>query len=226
WPRYAIEVRGQTHTLMHRGSIEGYPGAVRVVGVPLAGLKLESYMSFQTMYDAQGAEIDSIPVIFLDKRQVQYQGNSTWVGCQLTDSRVEPTPNSDSINVVGRMLDTVSDASHVIQDNVFMLGQLKVRLRNSWSSSYLRGNLAISALPLGSGQIQDPGGITRGGNFVVASDGVESDSYLRPGAVAALPTASAQYRGRIIRVEGASGVADALYICEKNVANAYAWRAI
>lgn len=229
WPTYAIVVDGQLHGLMHRGSIEGYPGAVRVVGVALSGLHLQSYLALQTMYNAQGAEIDSVPVVMLDKRVVEYpagSGNFTHQGCILTNSRLEPTPTSDTINVIGRMVDTVTDASHVIQDNVFALRGLKVRLRNAWSPSILRANLATSALPAGSGQFTSPAGISRGGNVVVATDGAETDGFLRPGAVGALPTASAQYRGQVVRVEGGAGVADALYICEKNAANAYAWRKI
>ena len=41
-----------------------------------------------------------------------------------------------------------------------------------------------------------------------------------------LPTASSTHRGRMIRVEGATGVADGLYICEKNASDAYVWRQI
>lgn len=231
WPKYAIEIRSQTHTLWHRGSIEAYPGAVRVVGASVAGLRLESYMSFDSMYDAQGQERESIPVVLLDKLVVEYpagSGNMVHQGSVLRDSRLEPTPNSDSVNVIGRLVDTVSDAGTVIQDNFFMLGNLKVRLRNNWGNSYLRGNLATSSLPMGSGQIQDAGGsINRGGNLVAATDGVEMDSYRgRVAAVAALPAASAQHRGVLLRVEGGTGVADALYICEKNAADAYAWRAL
>lgn len=50
--------------------------------------------------------------------------------------------------------------------------------------------------------------------------------YFRTGAVASLPSASSAYRGYTIRVEGGAGVADVLYICEKNAADAYEWRAV
>ena len=50
--------------------------------------------------------------------------------------------------------------------------------------------------------------------------------YFRTGAVAALPTASSLYRGYTIRVEGGTGVADGLHLCEKNIAGAYVWRAL
>jgi hypothetical protein len=50
--------------------------------------------------------------------------------------------------------------------------------------------------------------------------------FVLPGKVAALPAASSTYRGQILRVEGGAGVADALKICEKNAADAYAWRTI
>jgi len=38
-----------------------------------------------------------------------------------------------------------------------------------------------------------------------------------------LPTPGADYRGKVIRVEGASGVADVLYCCMKKTDNSYAW---
>lgn len=39
----------------------------------------------------------------------------------------------------------------------------------------------------------------------------------------ALPTADVGYRGRIVVIPGASGVADAAYLCLKTAADAYAW---
>lgn len=50
------------------------------------------------------------------------------------------------------------------------------------------------------------------------------DGY--PPSIDALPAAAATYRGRLFRVEGAAGVADATYECRKDAANAYAWVAI
>lgn len=41
-----------------------------------------------------------------------------------------------------------------------------------------------------------------------------------------LPTASADYRGRVIMVYGAAGVADAFYVCKKDAADAYSWVAL
>jgi hypothetical protein len=38
-----------------------------------------------------------------------------------------------------------------------------------------------------------------------------------------LPTASADYRGKMIRVEGGAGVADTLYVCMKKADDTYAW---
>ena len=46
------------------------------------------------------------------------------------------------------------------------------------------------------------------------------------GSVASLPTASADFRGFMYRVEGGAGVKDILYVCEKNTADAYVWTAI
>lgn len=47
-----------------------------------------------------------------------------------------------------------------------------------------------------------------------------------PRVVSTLPTASAGLRGVVIRVEGATGVADGLYLCQKDAANAYVWVAL
>ena len=41
-----------------------------------------------------------------------------------------------------------------------------------------------------------------------------------------LPDASVDFRGFMYRVEGAAGVKDVLYVCEKNAADAYVWTAI
>lgn len=38
-----------------------------------------------------------------------------------------------------------------------------------------------------------------------------------------LPTPSAAYRGKMIRVEGGAGVADSLYMCMKSAADTYSW---
>ncbi len=61
------------------------------------------------------------------------------------------------------------------------------------------------------------------GNALTTIDGV---GYLKPLNVASLPTASASYRGKVVRVEGGTGVSDKLYVCEKTSADGYAWRAL
>jgi len=47
--------------------------------------------------------------------------------------------------------------------------------------------------------------------------------YFFSGSVTELPTASATYRGVMVRVEGGSGVADRLYVCVKSSSDAYSW---
>ena len=42
-------------------------------------------------------------------------------------------------------------------------------------------------------------------------------------AVDSLPSASATYRGVMVRVEGGSGVADRLYVCMKSASGTYSW---
>jgi len=61
-------------------------------------------------------------------------------------------------------------------------------------------------------------GNTIKGDLSIGSAGV--------GTVATLPTADVAHRGHFLRVEGASGVKDVLYICEKNTSDAYVWTAI
>jgi hypothetical protein len=41
--------------------------------------------------------------------------------------------------------------------------------------------------------------------------------------VTSLPTASAEYRGKVYRIEGSSGVADAIYVCKKLADDTYSW---
>lgn len=229
WPKYAIEVTATAHNVAYRGSIEGYGGAVRIVGTQVSGLSLNAYMDPQAMYDAKGAEIDSVPIVMLDKKVVEHppgSGTFTHSGSSLTNSWLAPATTPGTAGVLGRMIDTCADASHVIQGNQMTLGNLKVRLRNGWSSSVLRGNLATSTLPLNAGVFEAPAGITRGGNIVAAADGVATDAHVLPGAVAALPAAAAEQRGRMLRVEGADGAADGLFICEKDAAGAFTWRRI
>ncbi|RJS88444.1 hypothetical protein CW700_07735, partial [Candidatus Bathyarchaeota archaeon] len=43
------------------------------------------------------------------------------------------------------------------------------------------------------------------------------------GRVESLPTASAEYRGALVRVEGGEGEADHLYLCVKNAQEGYEW---
>ena len=47
--------------------------------------------------------------------------------------------------------------------------------------------------------------------------------YLLLGKIAVLPAASATYRGKTVRVEGAEGVADKLYCCMKADDDSYSW---
>lgn len=229
WPKYAIEVVGTCHNLAYRGSIEAYPGAVRVVGAQLSALSLNAYMDPQPMHDAKGAEVDSVPIVMLDKKVVEHptgSGTFTHAGSSLTNSHLEPATTPATPGVVGRLIDTSPDAGHVIQGNHLTLGNLKVRLRNGWSSSILRANVATSTLPLGSGQFEAAGDATRGGNLLAAADGVGTDAAVRPGTVHALPAAAAGHRGKMLRVEGGDGASDRLFICEKDAAGAYAWRQI
>ncbi|PFW41308.1 hypothetical protein COL28_20470 [Bacillus thuringiensis] len=50
-----------------------------------------------------------------------------------------------------------------------------------------------------------------------------ASKYLQAGNVTSLPTPSIQYRGREIRVEGGTGVADKICVCVKKADNTYGW---
>lgn len=53
--------------------------------------------------------------------------------------------------------------------------------------------------------------------------GLVTPIYQPIAVVTSLPTASATYRGVALRVQGGTGVADAVYICEKGTSGAYSW---
>jgi hypothetical protein len=70
---------------------------------------------------------------------------------------------------------------------------------------------------------RDPGG-DGAPRLTVDTDGhLTAYGSLRPGTVTSLPTASVAHRGRLLRIEGGSGVADTLHICMKDAAGGYSW---
>ncbi|MGG3307314.1 glycosyl hydrolase family 28-related protein [Paenibacillus lautus] len=73
--------------------------------------------------------------------------------------------------------------------------------------------LGFSKQPLG---VMDESGGVWLGNFDV-------DGGIFVGKNASLPAASSSLRGKIIRIEGGTGVADSVYICRKKADNTYEW---
>ncbi|MEK5058651.1 hypothetical protein BK126_02940 [Paenibacillus sp. FSL H7-0326] len=55
---------------------------------------------------------------------------------------------------------------------------------------------------------------------------LESDGCFYLSGIPALPPASAENRGKIYRVQGASGVADSIHICQKTASDTYTWTKI
>ncbi|PEO16808.1 hypothetical protein CN546_14180 [Bacillus wiedmannii] len=49
-------------------------------------------------------------------------------------------------------------------------------------------------------------------------------AYFRAGTLTSLPTANANHRGKMIRLEGANGVEDKLFICKKKSDGTYHWK--
>lgn len=74
-------------------------------------------------------------------------------------------------------------------------------------------------------QLPDTGGTIRD-ELQITSDLVKTRRYLQAGNITSLPAADSSMRGRMVRVEGGSGVADGLYICMKNADGTYTWKTI
>lgn len=56
--------------------------------------------------------------------------------------------------------------------------------------------------------------------------GGSTPGYIAASSVSALPTATADYRGCLAYVAGGAGVADLIYWCRKNAADAYEWQGL
>jgi hypothetical protein len=65
-----------------------------------------------------------------------------------------------------------------------------------------------------------------GGDTFSGDVGFTIDNTIVPGKTAALPAASATQRGRLIRIEGGTGVSDGVYICAKLADDTYVWKSI
>lgn len=227
WPRYAIEFTSMAHNFAYRGSIEGYAGALHLRGAQVSGLDLRAYMDMQPIAGIDGAETDSVPVIMLDSRDTESppgSGKFTRTGSRLIDSQLHPATTPNTTGVIGRLIDTTADAAHVIDGNHITLGNLNIRLRNAWSNSSFRGNMASSTLPVGSKQFDIAAGASKSGNLLTAANGIETDAFLTPPAAQSLPAATPEHRGQMVRLEGDAAHPDGLYICEKDAAGNYAWR--
>ena len=62
--------------------------------------------------------------------------------------------------------------------------------------------------------------------ITLASDSICWSGLVRSRRTAALPTASAQWNGVIVTLQGGAGVADQLYVCLKSSADTYSWKSI
>ena len=60
----------------------------------------------------------------------------------------------------------------------------------------------------------------------MALDGIETDSFVAPAVLPTLPEAKLEYRGKLIRIEGASNAPDRLFICEKDASGKLVWRSL
>lgn len=99
--------------------------------------------------------------------------------------------------------------------------------RNIGSSSYKFKNLFLSEYVqavgwVGSFNPSSGNAFDLGSSSLVWKD-LWLGSYLRTGKVSSLPSPSVSHRGKIVRVEGASGVADTLYCCMKKADDSYEW---
>lgn len=132
-------------------------------------------------------------------------------------------------------LRTATHASNVVtvQENTFMNNQLALDVGEFARSVALldnvfTGNTITATVVAGSafnGFTAANNRVISGSAFPVAGSG---DSVaLAPVApiatVSPLPTAAPSLRGRMVRVVGVAGVADQVYVCRKNAADAYEW---
>jgi hypothetical protein len=65
--------------------------------------------------------------------------------------------------------------------------------------------------------------LDRGAGNVLVLEGTNS-AYIAATNVAALPTAAVQLRGCFARIDGGTGVADLLYVCQKSAGDTYSWK--
>ena len=60
-------------------------------------------------------------------------------------------------------------------------------------------------------------------NEVARLSDVQNPTSFAIPLVSSLPVASVTYRGRLVRLAGAAGVADKAYVCFKDASDAYVW---
>jgi len=139
---------------------------------------------------------------------------------------------------VGVVLRSTSHATNiaVLQDNMFMNNTLAIDIGEFARSAALldntfTGNTTTATVVSGSAFNV----FATNNNRVLSgaawpSTGSGDGVVLAPAGaivtVSTLPTAVADLRGKMVRVNGAAGVADQVYICRKNAANTYEWAAV
>lgn len=136
---------------------------------------------------------------------------------------------------VGVQLRTASHATNVVlvQANTFMnnttaldVGEFarSVALHNNVFTGNTTTALVVSGAAF-NGFTTNNNHVISGGSFPTAgsTDGIAVAPVTPVPTVSALPSAASALRGRMVRLVGGAGVADQVYVCRKNAADAYEW---
>ncbi|MNJ90415.1 Pectate lyase superfamily protein [compost metagenome] len=138
---------------------------------------------------------------------------------QILNGRISNNNKSNTISsTTGFGIDVIADVNDLMIANTFIEGEKEnasIRIATVNTTGFITDcRLNVSGA---YGPLYDPYEII--GNKVLVS----APDHIQPQSLSALPTAAAKYRGKIYRVQGGTGVADALYICQKLANETYNW---
>lgn len=138
---------------------------------------------------------------------------------QILNGRISNNNKSNAIaNNTGFGIDVIADVNDLMIANTFIEGEKEnasVRIATSNTTGFITDSrLNVSGA---YGPLYDPNNIVGTKVLVSAPD------HMQPQSLSALPTPEVKYRGKIYRVQGGTGTADALYICHKLANDTYEW---
>lgn len=206
--------------------------AKAVSGLTMSGLNIEDWQD--QILNIQGGTFTAINGLRTERHDlmtsatnVLYLANGEFVlnGVDLSGLRIQHgTSVANTVKLV-----KADAGTHVVVNGLRASKAASGYTPTAGRVAVLAGSPTTGAWIYADGVRDDPANNVLG---VAATSGFSGEPHAirryngRPPAWDAAPTASSTYRGMTYRVEGAAGVADALYICEKDAADAYAWRAL